>query len=50
MKHHDQVAEAFGSTAAAYLTSTVHATGADLQTLAATFAATCGNDVVLDMG
>lgn len=50
MKHHDQVAEAFGSTAAAYLTSTVHATGADLQTLAATFAATCGNAVVLDMG
>ena len=31
MKHHDQVADAFGTTAAAYLTSAVHATGADLQ-------------------
>lgn len=50
MKHHDQVADAFGSTAAAYLTSHVHATGADLQRLAATFAATCGNARVLDMG
>ncbi|MDR5877286.1 class I SAM-dependent methyltransferase [Caballeronia sp. LZ032] len=50
MKHHDQVADAFGSTAAAYLTSAVHASGADLQTLAATFAATCGNATVLDMG
>ena len=50
MKHHDQVADAFGSTAAAYLTSQVHATGADLQNLAATFAATCGNARVLDMG
>ncbi|HXZ06522.1 MAG TPA: SAM-dependent methyltransferase, partial [Paraburkholderia sp.] len=26
MKHHDQVADAFGSTAASYLTSHVHAT------------------------
>ncbi|WP_244814064.1 class I SAM-dependent methyltransferase [Caballeronia sp. Lep1P3] len=50
MKHHDQVADAFGSTAAAYLTSQVHATGADLDNLAATFAATCGNATVLDMG
>ncbi|SAL20374.1 type 11 methyltransferase [Caballeronia arvi] len=50
MKHHDQVADAFGSTAAAYLTSQVHASGADLQNLAATFAATCGNASVLDMG
>ncbi|WP_250528779.1 class I SAM-dependent methyltransferase [Caballeronia sp. ATUFL_F1_KS4A] len=50
MKHHDQVADAFGSTAAAYLTSAVHASGADLQNLSATFAATCGNARVLDMG
>ena len=50
MKHHDQVADAFGSTGAAYLTSRVHATGADLQRLAATFAATCGNATVLDLG
>ena len=32
MKHHDQVADAFGSTAAAYLTSPSHASGADLET------------------
>ncbi|WP_233862623.1 class I SAM-dependent methyltransferase [Paraburkholderia adhaesiva] len=50
MKHHDQVADAFGTSAAAYLTSAVHATGADLENLAATFAATCGNATVLDMG
>lgn len=49
MKHHDQVADAFGSTAAAYLTSTVHATGADLATLAAEIAAT-PDAVVLDLG
>ncbi len=49
MKHHDQVADAFGSTAAAYLTSHVHATGADLQALAASIAATPGASV-LDMG
>jgi ubiquinone/menaquinone biosynthesis C-methylase UbiE len=49
MKHHDQVADAFGSTASAYLTSLVHATGADLQTLAAAVAATPGA-AVLDMG
>ncbi|ACC71356.1 class I SAM-dependent methyltransferase [Paraburkholderia phymatum] len=49
MKHHDQVADAFGSTAAAYLTSQVHATGADLQTLAASVAATPGA-AVLDLG
>ena len=49
MKHHDQVADAFGSTAAAYLTSHVHATGADLQALAASIAAT-PDATVLDMG
>jgi ubiquinone/menaquinone biosynthesis C-methylase UbiE len=49
MKHHEQVADAFGSTAAAYLTSHVHATGKDLQTLAAEVAATPGVKV-LDMG
>ncbi|MDR2012678.1 MAG: class I SAM-dependent methyltransferase [Rhodanobacter sp.] len=50
MKHHEHVADAFGTTATAYLTSPVHATGADLENLAATFAATCGNAQVLDMG
>ncbi|MBT9462303.1 MAG: SAM-dependent methyltransferase, partial [Rugosibacter sp.] len=36
MRNHDQIiAEQFGSTAAAYLTSAVHAQGADLQDLAA---------------
>jgi ubiquinone/menaquinone biosynthesis C-methylase UbiE len=49
MKHHDQVADAFGSTAAAYLTSQTHATGADLRTLAESIAATPGA-TVLDMG
>ena len=49
MKHHDQVADAFGTTAAAYLTSAVHATGADLQTLAREVAATPGASV-LDLG
>lgn len=49
MKHHEQVADAFGSTAAAYLTSQTHATGADLQTLADSIAATPGA-TVLDMG
>ncbi|SAL72233.1 type 11 methyltransferase [Caballeronia choica] len=49
MKHHDQVADAFGTTAAAYLTSAVHATGADLQELARQVAATPGA-VVLDLG
>lgn len=49
MKHRQQVADAFGSTAAAYLTSHVHATGKDLQTLAAAIAATPGASV-LDMG
>lgn len=49
MKHREQVADAFGSTAAAYLTSHVHATGKDLQTLAAAIAATPGASV-LDMG
>ncbi len=50
MKHHDQVADAFESTAAAYLTSAVHASGADLTALSETCSATCGNAVVLDMG
>ncbi|OWJ62899.1 class I SAM-dependent methyltransferase [Paraburkholderia caledonica] len=49
MKHHDQVADAFGSTAAAYLTSPTHATGADLGTLAESIAAT-PDATVLDMG
>ncbi|PMS14839.1 SAM-dependent methyltransferase [Trinickia dabaoshanensis] len=49
MKHHDQVAEAFGSTAAAYLTSPTHASGADLETLAQAVASTPGADV-LDLG
>jgi ubiquinone/menaquinone biosynthesis C-methylase UbiE len=49
MKHHDQVADAFGSTAAAYLTSQTHATGADLRTLADSIAATPGA-TVLDLG
>ena len=49
MKHHDQVADAFGSTAAAYLTSQTHATGADLRMLAESIAATPGA-TVLDMG
>jgi SAM-dependent methyltransferase len=50
MKHHDQVADAFGATAAAYLTSPVHASGADLDALAATFSAGDGLARVLDMG
>jgi ubiquinone/menaquinone biosynthesis C-methylase UbiE len=49
MKHHDQVADAFGSTAAAYLTSAVHASGADLQELARAVAAT-PEAAVLDLG
>ena len=49
MKHHDQVADAFGSTAAAYLTSQTHATGADLRMLAEAIAAT-PDATVLDMG
>ncbi|WP_454824819.1 class I SAM-dependent methyltransferase [Paraburkholderia xenovorans] len=49
MKHHDQVADAFGSTATAYLTSPTHATGADLRTLAEAIAAT-PDATVLDMG
>ena len=49
MKHHDQVADAFGTTAAAYLTSAVHATGADLQALADAVRATPG-PTVLDLG
>ncbi len=49
MKHHDQVADAFGSTAAAYLTSPTHASGADLETLAAQIGSTPNADV-LDLG
>lgn len=49
MKHHDQVADAFGATAAAYLTSQVHASGADLQTLAREVAST-SDAHVLDLG
>ncbi len=49
MKHHEQVADAFGSTAAAYLVSQSHASGADLQTLAGELAATPGGNV-LDLG
>jgi ubiquinone/menaquinone biosynthesis C-methylase UbiE len=49
MKHHDQVAEAFGSTAAAYLTSPSHASGADLTTLATEIGSTPAARV-LDLG
>jgi SAM-dependent methyltransferase len=49
MKHRDQVTDAFGATAADYLTSAVHASGADLQTLAAETALTPGASV-LDLG
>ncbi|HEV3106005.1 MAG TPA: class I SAM-dependent methyltransferase [Trinickia sp.] len=49
MKHQDQVADAFGSTAAAYLTSPTHASGADLRTLSALIASTPDADV-LDLG
>lgn len=49
MKHHDQVADAFGSTAAAYLTSPTHASGADLEALAAEVGSTPNADV-LDLG
>jgi SAM-dependent methyltransferase len=49
MKHHDQVADAFGPTAAAYLTSPSHASGTDLTTLAAEIASTPGA-TVLDLG
>lgn len=49
MKHRQQVADAFGSTAAAYLASPTHASGADLQTLAAELAAAPGG-AVLDLG
>lgn len=49
MKHDDQVADAFGTTAAAYLTSQTHASGADLGTLATEIASTPNADV-LDLG
>lgn len=49
MEHHSLVADQFGATAAAYLTSAVHASGADLKTLAAEIAATPAARV-LDLG
>lgn len=49
MKHQEQVVDAFGSTAAAYLTSPSHASGADLGTLAAEVASTPAAQV-LDLG
>jgi cyclopropane fatty-acyl-phospholipid synthase-like methyltransferase len=50
MRSHQQVVtEQFGSTAAAYLTSSVHAQGADLQELAQIAAAIPGARV-LDLG
>lgn len=49
MKHHEKVADAFGATAAAYLSSPSHASGADLQTLAAEVA-TAPDAAVLDLG
>ena len=50
MRSHDQViSEQFGSTAAAYLTSAVHAQGADLQDLAAC-ARQHAQALILDMG
>src|SRR5437016_1085620 len=49
-RNHDQVVtEQFGSTAAAYLTSTAHAQGADLQDIAA-YAQQFPHAVVLDVG
>jgi ubiquinone/menaquinone biosynthesis C-methylase UbiE len=47
--HHQAISEQFGNTAAAYLTSTVHAQGADLQELAA-YAAAATHSRVLDLG
>jgi SAM-dependent methyltransferase len=50
MRNHDQViAEQFGSTTAAYLTSAVHAQGADLQDIAAC-AKQYAQALILDMG
>ncbi|GLU35411.1 class I SAM-dependent methyltransferase [Trinickia caryophylli] len=49
MKHQERVADAFGSTAAAYLTSPSHASGADLKTLAEQVAVT-PQAAVLDLG
>lgn len=49
MEHHKLVAEQFGTTAATYLSSTVHASGADLRTLGEAVAATPGARV-LDLG
>ncbi|PUA16546.1 class I SAM-dependent methyltransferase [Glaciimonas sp. PCH181] len=49
-RNHDQViTEQFGSTAAAYLTSTTHSQGADLQDLAA-YAQQFSQPVILDVG
>lgn len=50
MRNHDQVVtEQFGSTAAAYLTSTVHSQGADLQDVAA-YAKEFQHPLALDVG
>ena len=49
MEHHSLVAGQFGATASAYLTSTVHATGADLDTLATEIGAS-KDARVLDLG
>jgi SAM-dependent methyltransferase len=49
MEHHSLVADQFGATAAAYLTSAVHASGADLGVLATEVGATAGARV-LDLG
>ncbi|MEJ0004107.1 MAG: class I SAM-dependent methyltransferase [Pararobbsia sp.] len=57
MEHHALVADQFGATASAYLTSAVHASGADLATLAAEVGAAVGSSPgsegggrVLDLG
>ena len=47
--HNEVISEQFGTTAASYLTSAVHAQGADLQDLAA-YAAACPHARVLDLG
>jgi ubiquinone/menaquinone biosynthesis C-methylase UbiE len=49
MKQHDVVAQQFGATANAYLSSSVHASGADLVALQ-TIAARYSNPEILDLG
>jgi ubiquinone/menaquinone biosynthesis C-methylase UbiE len=49
MKHEHAVSQAFGPYAEAYLTSTVHAAGVDLERLSEGVAAT-GDAIVLDLG